>query len=96
MAPGSGARNGRSYEGGVIATYKRPPPAPPRRNGSPYRSSDDEEIVQKMWPDVKMGMGKIFVCGPDGIGGSLASIESTPSTLASKRNPERSRVTEKG
>ena len=78
---------------GVTANYTRSGPLPPRRRGLPYRGGDTIEIVEKLWPGVSKG--GIFMCIISSVGWDGARIEATPSTLVLKRNPDRSRSTEK-
>lgn len=49
--------------------------------------------MQKLWTDIQKG--RMFVCGANAVRCDNAEIESTPSTLAMKRNPGRTWIAEK-
>ena len=78
---------------GATASYTRPPPLAPRRRGLPYKEGDSEEITKEMWGDISKG--GMFLRSFEVAGGYLADIEMTPTTLAPKRNPDRSLSSEK-
>ena len=79
---------GEAMRLGVTASYKRHPHAPPRRKGVPYKDAETIEAVQKLRLGVKKG--RLFIFGTDAIGGINATVETTPSTSALKRNPDNS------
>ena len=78
---------------GVTANYQRPPPVDPRRRGLPYKDGETLEIVGKLRPDIQNG--GMFLRGTASVGGDTSQVETAPSTLVPKRNPDRSRSSEK-
>ena len=78
---------------GVIPVYRGGQPPTPRARGFPYKPKQSLEIMEKLWKDVRLG--RMLVCTTRTIS-EYDQLVCTPSTLATKKLPDRTLSTDMG
>ena len=76
---------------GAIPVYRGAEPETPRVRGFPYKPGQSFDIVSKIWKDAKAGI--ILICSTHTVT-EYDKIISTPSTLVTKKLPDRTLSTE--